>query len=75
MLSICITIGIWGVGLATDRCDLNIVPQGHDVYSWVLRSDGTVCHNKEVLHRVDPVPAEGDMVVRPMHPIIQLIDC
>jgi hypothetical protein len=54
--------GIWGVGLATHDCDLNAVPQGHDTNSWVLRSDGTVCHNNEVLHRVDPVPADGDTV-------------
>jgi hypothetical protein len=67
ILSIFTTVGIWGVGLATHDCDLNAVPQGHDTNSWVLRSDGTVCHNNEVLHRVDPVPADGDTVVRLNH--------
>ncbi|XP_062521335.1 SPRY domain-containing protein 7-like [Corticium candelabrum] len=54
--------GIWGVGLATDRCQLDVVPQGQDTNTWVLRSDGTVCHNNEVLHRIDPAPVESDIV-------------
>lgn len=57
-------IGIWGVGLAADKCELDVVPQGHDTHTWVLRSDGTVYHNNEVLHTVDPAPSEGDIVVR-----------
>eukprot|EP00118_Oscarella_pearsei_P026031 m.309262 g.309262 ORF g.309262 m.309262 type:complete len:192 (+) comp45919_c0_seq1:37-612(+) len=54
--------GVWGVGLATDKSKLDVVPLGKDGQSWVLRSDGSVCHNDDVMHKVNPVPVEGDVV-------------
>ena len=56
-------IGVWGVGLATKNCNLNKVPLGNDIESWVLRSDATVAHNGIVRHRLREVPEEGDMIV------------
>ncbi|XP_065841114.1 SPRY domain-containing protein 7-like [Oscarella lobularis] len=54
--------GIWGVGLATVKSKLDIIPLGKDSQSWVLRSDGTVCHNDEVLHKIETLPGEGDII-------------
>ena len=54
--------GVWGIGLATNNVNLNRVPLGYDVESWILRHDGTIYHNNEVLHRLREVPKEGDVV-------------
>ncbi|XP_020630501.1 SPRY domain-containing protein 7-like isoform X1 [Orbicella faveolata] len=54
--------GAWGVGLATKRCDLNKIPLGNNMESWVLRSDGSVAHNGIVRHRIREIPEEGDMI-------------
>ena len=54
---------MWGVGLATKKCDLNKVPLGNNSESWVLRSDGSVAHNGIIRHRIREVPEEGDMIV------------
>jgi len=54
--------GVWGVGLATKKCDLNKVPLGNNSESWVLRSDGSVAHNGIIRHRIREVPEEGDMI-------------
>lgn len=55
--------GTWGVGLATERCPLDKVPLGTDTYNWVLRSDGNVCHDGDILYTACPKPKEGDVVV------------
>ena len=39
--------GVWGVGIATRNANLNKVPLGEDIHSWVLGSDGSVRHNGE----------------------------
>ncbi|CAK8676792.1 unnamed protein product [Clavelina lepadiformis] len=54
--------GIWGIGLAVGNIDVNKVPLGEDVYSWVLRHDGHLCHNKITIHDTKYKPAEGDVV-------------
>lgn len=54
--------GIWGLGLATLKADLDRAPLGRDVESWVLRSDGTLVHKDEVLHKLSDVPQEGDVI-------------
>ncbi|RWS15255.1 alpha-1:2-mannosyltransferase ALG9-like protein [Dinothrombium tinctorium] len=54
--------GVWGVGLATINANLNRVPLGCDAESWVLRNDGTICHNNEILHRLKDLPMEGDII-------------
>lgn len=54
--------GVWGVGLATHNVNLNHVPLGYDVESWVLRHDGTIYHNNELLSRLREAPKEGDII-------------
>ena len=55
--------GIWGVGLATRKCELNSAPLGADTESWVLRHDGGMYHNNEQKAKVTQLPEEGDVVV------------
>ncbi len=55
--------GIWGFGVATRKCNLNTLPLGSKTESWVLRSDGTICHNGEVTHKIEGEIAEGDIIV------------
>ena len=58
------TLGTWGVGLATRRCNLNKAPLGTDGESWVLRQDGCIFHNSEEKSKLPDVPQEGDILVR-----------
>lgn len=55
--------GVWGIGIATKRVDLNKLPLGCTADSWVLRSEGTVAHNNIIKHRLTSIPAEGDIIV------------
>lgn len=55
--------GVWGVGLATRKCDLNRLPLGNNEESWVLRSDGSMCHNGKVIHQLNVMPDECDIIV------------
>ena len=55
--------GVWGVGLASRKCDLNRLPLGDNEESWVLRSDGGICHNGKVVHQLNVMPDEGDIIV------------
>ncbi|KAK3511188.1 hypothetical protein QTP70_032238 [Hemibagrus guttatus] len=56
--------GVWGVGVATQKANLNHVPMGRDAHSLVLRQDGTVYHNNEEKNRLpaNSLPQEGDIV-------------
>ncbi|XP_013387124.1 SPRY domain-containing protein 7-like [Lingula anatina] len=54
--------GIWGVGLATKKCNLNTVPLGTTTESWVVRQDGTLYHNNEERGKLKEVPQEGDLL-------------
>jgi hypothetical protein len=54
---------VWGIGVATKKCDLNTVPLGEDTESWVLRQDGTMYHNGEQKNKLTDVPQEGDIIV------------
>ncbi|GAB6018912.1 SPRY domain-containing protein 7 [Chamberlinius hualienensis] len=54
--------GLWGVGLATQKVDLNKVPLGNDTESWVLTSDGTLKHNNEEKGKIPEIPQEGDII-------------
>ena len=56
-------LGVWGVGLATRKCDLNKVPLGRDHESWVLRNDGSMCHNNEEKSKLTQQIEEGDVLV------------
>ncbi|XP_016346644.1 SPRY domain-containing protein 7 [Sinocyclocheilus anshuiensis] len=56
--------GVWGVGVATRKGNLNQIPMGRDPHSLVLRQDGTVFHNNEEKNRLpaNSLPQEGDIV-------------
>ena len=57
---------MWGIGVATQKVNLNQVPLGRDTNSLVLRHDGSVYHNNEEKNRLpaNNLPQEGDIVVR-----------
>lgn len=59
--------GVWGIGVATQKANLNQVPMGRDAHSIVLRQDGTVYYNNEEKNRLpaNSLPQEGDIVVSP----------
>lgn len=52
--------GIWGIGLASKSCDLNMVPLGKDNFSWVLRSDGSLVHGDIAVDKIELNASEGD---------------
>ncbi len=54
---------MWGIGLGTEKADLNAIPMGGNSDSWVLCSDGSLRHNKEEMHRITQLPQEGDTIV------------
>lgn len=54
--------GRWGVGLATKKVDLNKVPLGNDIESWVLRNDGNFYFNNEIRFRTKKIFDEGDII-------------
>lgn len=54
--------GVWGIGLGSEKADLNTIPMGNDADSWVLCSDGYLRHNKEEMHRITQLPQEGDTI-------------
>ncbi|XP_012696071.1 SPRY domain-containing protein 7a [Clupea harengus] len=56
--------GVWGVGVATQKANLNQMPMGRDIHSLILRHDGTIYHNDEEKNRLpaNSLPQEGDIV-------------
>uniref|UniRef100_A0A9J7ZJM4 SPRY domain-containing protein 7 n=1 Tax=Cyprinus carpio carpio TaxID=630221 RepID=A0A9J7ZJM4_CYPCA len=56
--------GVWGIGVATQKVNLNQVPLGQDSHSLVLRHDGSIYHNNEEKNRLpaNSLPQEGDIV-------------
>ncbi|XP_003451596.1 SPRY domain-containing protein 7b [Oreochromis niloticus] len=56
--------GVWGIGVATQKVNLNQVPMGRDTNSLVLRHDGSIYHNNEEKNRLpaNSIPQEGDIV-------------
>lgn len=57
--------GIWGIGLASRKIDLNKVPLGFseaDAECWMLRSDGSVYHGAECVKKIGVDVQEGDIV-------------
>ncbi|KAG2457169.1 SPRY7 protein, partial [Polypterus senegalus] len=56
--------GVWGVGVATQKANLNHIPLGRDIHSLVLRHDGSIYHNNEEKNRLpaNSIPQEGDIV-------------
>nr|XP_035153711.1 SPRY domain-containing protein 7 isoform X3 [Callithrix jacchus] len=57
-------MGIWGIGVATQKVNLNQIPLGRDVHSLVMRNDGALYHNNEEKNRLpaNSLPQEGDVV-------------
>uniref|UniRef100_A0A8C7LVQ9 SPRY domain containing 7b n=1 Tax=Oncorhynchus mykiss TaxID=8022 RepID=A0A8C7LVQ9_ONCMY len=64
LFSIVFHTGIWGIGVATQKVNLNQVPMGQDINSLVLRHDGSMYHNNEEKNRLpaNSLPQEGDIV-------------
>lgn len=58
-----INLGVWGVGLATKRCNVNAVPLGQDSDSWVVNHDAVMYHNKEQKGTMSQSLNEGDILV------------
>ncbi|XP_040596658.1 SPRY domain-containing protein 7 isoform X1 [Mesocricetus auratus] len=56
--------GIWGIGVATQKVNLNQIPLGRDMHSLVMRNDGALYHNNEEKNRLpaNNLPQEGDVV-------------
>lgn len=54
--------GVWGVGLATKRCNVNKVPLGQDSDSWVVNHDAVMYHNKEQKGTMSQSLNEGDIL-------------
>ncbi|XP_071162916.1 SPRY domain-containing protein 7-like [Mytilus edulis] len=54
--------GVWGVGLATKRCNVNAVPLGQDSDSWVVNHDAVMYHNKEQKGTMSQSLNEGDIL-------------
>ncbi|KAF6203992.1 hypothetical protein GE061_002331 [Apolygus lucorum] len=55
--------GVWGVGVASRKSDLNKPPGGSDAESWVFSSDGIIRHNNVTVHPCGAeIPVEGDVV-------------
>ncbi|XP_064454868.1 SPRY domain-containing protein 7-like [Ornithodoros turicata] len=54
--------GVWGIGVATRKADLNRVPLGQDAESTVLTSERTVQRSKDTLHKVQQTIQEGDII-------------
>ena len=58
-----VAAGVWGIGLATKKVNLNTMPLGTDSESWVLRHDGILAHNNEQKGQLGDAPQEGDVIV------------
>ncbi|KFV62159.1 SPRY domain-containing protein 7, partial [Dryobates pubescens] len=56
--------GIWGIGVATQKANLNQIPLGRDAHSLVMRNDGALYYNNEEKNRLpaNSLPQEGDVV-------------
>ncbi|KAL4656533.1 SPRY domain-containing protein 7 isoform X1 [Arapaima gigas] len=56
--------GVWGVGVATPKANLDQIPMGQDTQSLVLRHDGSVYYNSVEKSRLpaNSLPQEGDVV-------------
>ncbi|KAM7329556.1 hypothetical protein ACRRTK_011169 [Alexandromys fortis] len=56
--------GIWGIGVATRKVNLNQITLGRDMHSVVMRNDGALYHNNEEKSRLpaNSLPQEGDVV-------------
>ncbi|NWT57933.1 SPRY7 protein, partial [Erythrocercus mccallii] len=56
--------GIWGIGVATQKANLNQIPLGRDGHSLVMRNDGALYYNNEEKNRLpaNNLPQEGDVV-------------
>ena len=63
MLHYYVSLGVWGIGLATPTVSLDTVPLGTDSNSWVLTSNGTTVHNSQTIGIAKQKPSEGDIVV------------
>jgi len=54
--------GIWGIGLATSNANLSTVPLGIDSQSWVLRQDGNIVNENQIIHSLTEEIQESDVI-------------
>uniref|UniRef100_A0A8C5KMR9 SPRY domain-containing protein 7-like n=1 Tax=Jaculus jaculus TaxID=51337 RepID=A0A8C5KMR9_JACJA len=56
--------GLWGIGVATQKVNLNQIPLGRDMHSLVMRNDRALYHNNEEKNRLpaNSLPQEGDVM-------------
>ena len=55
--------GQWGIGLSLGTVNVNNIPFGVDKQSWILREDGKVYHNNQVIGQTNDLPHESDVIV------------
>ncbi|KAK2119078.1 SPRY domain-containing protein 7 [Saguinus oedipus] len=69
-------VGIWGIGVATQKVNLNQIPLGRDVHSLVMRNDGALYHNNEEKNRLpaNNLPQEGDVVVSSLEELLSTVN-
>lgn len=54
--------GLWGIGLATRKIDLNKIPLGNDSEAWILRNDSAIYHNNSLKLKTSNTIDEGDII-------------
>jgi hypothetical protein len=54
--------GLWGIGLATRKIDLNKIPLGNDSEAWILRNDSGIYHNNSLKIKTSNTIDEGDII-------------
>lgn len=55
--------GEWGIGLSFGTVDVNRIPFGLDNRSTVIRDDGKIYFNGQVIGEASEKPTEGDVIV------------
>jgi len=54
--------GVWGIGVAVSDENMNLIPLGDSTLSWVLRHNGCIHHNKNIIHESKLKFEEGDVL-------------
>lgn len=59
-----ILLGSWGIGLGTKKLDLNKPSQaGQNNEAIILKENGNIYFNGQILSTISPKPEEGDVLV------------
>lgn len=54
--------GNWGVGMANRKVNLNEIPLGNNIDSWVLREDAGIYHNGKKINQIECDFDEGNVI-------------